>query len=167
MPRKCHEIDAKTVTRTTGVTDPWFLGRFGMNLYRGCEHACRYCDGRAERYRVEGDFARDIQVKRNAVAVLERELSRIREPGFVFVGGGVSDAYQPAEEVYGLARGALEVSLARGLPVHVLTKSTLVARDLDLLQAVRDEAGVAILSMSIQTVDDDLRARARRRKTQE
>jgi DNA repair photolyase len=114
------------------MVDSWFLGRYGMNLYRGCEHGCRFCDGRSERYLVEGDFARDITVKRNAVAVLDRELGRIREPGFVFVGGGVCDAYQPAQARYGLARGALEVARRRGLPVHVLTKSALVERDLDL-----------------------------------
>ncbi len=153
-----HETEARTLTRVSGVADPWFLGRYGMNLYRGCEHGCLYCDGRAERYRVDGDFARDIRVKHNAVALLSRELGRIREPGFVFVGGGVSDAYQPAEARFGLARGALEVTLERGLPVHVLTKSALVERDLELLCAIH-ETSAAILSFSILGVDEALRER--------
>jgi DNA repair photolyase len=150
------EVDAKSLTGIYGTVDPWLLARYGMNLYRGCEHGCIYCDGRAERYHVTGDFARDITVKRNAVAVLGRQLDRIKEPGFVFLGGGVSDAYQPAEERYRLARGVLGLALARGLPVHVLTKSALVARDLDLLAVINSRTR-AILSFSLQTGDEQVR----------
>jgi len=153
-----REQDAKTITRVPGMVDAWFLGRYGMNLYRGCEHGCLYCDGRAERYYVEGDFARDITVKRNAVAVLDRELGRIREPGFVFVGGGVCDAYQPAEAQYRLARGALSLADKYRLGVHVLTKSTLVERDLALLQSI-GERSRAILSFSIGLLDERARER--------
>lgn len=158
MPGELHyrPIDVKSVTSLHTVTDPWFLGRYGMNLYRGCEHACVYCDGRAEKYHVEGQFDRDIVVKRNAPGLLDAELSRIREPGFVFVGGGVSDAWQPADASFQLARSALEVVLRRGLPVHVLTKSSLVERDFDLLEAIHRKAGV-ILSFSIQSVDEAVR----------
>lgn len=153
-----HEVDAKSVTRIPGFCDPWFLGRYGMNLYRGCEHGCLYCDGRAERYHVAGDFARDIAVKRNAVQVLARELRRIREPGFMFLGGGVCDAYQPAEQRYQLARGALELALEHRLPVHVLTKSDLVRRDMDLLEQINEQSRV-VLSFSIQTLDENVRQR--------
>jgi DNA repair photolyase len=45
----CHEVEAKTVTRLRGTVDPWFLGRYGMNLYRGCEHGCGCCGARAPR----------------------------------------------------------------------------------------------------------------------
>jgi len=153
-----REQHAKTITRLRGTVDPWFIGRYGMNLYRGCEHGCIYCDGRAERYYVPGDFSRDITVKRNAVQVLARELTRIKEPGFVFLGGGVCDAYQPAEEHFRLARGVLELARDHRLPVQVLTKAALVERDLDLLTAINDQTR-AILSFSIQTLDDDLRQR--------
>jgi len=157
-PARYREVSAKSVTRLRGTVDPWFLGRYGMNLYRGCEHGCRYCDGRAERYYVDGDFDRDIVVKHNAVDVLRKELGRAKEPGFVLVGGGVCDAYQPAEAKYRLARGALELALEFGFPVHVLTKSSLVERDLDLLAQINRRAR-AILSFSIQTTNDDVRAR--------
>ncbi len=153
-----REQDAKTITRLRGMVDPWFLARYGMNLYRGCEHGCVYCDGRAERYYVPGDFARDITVKGNAVAVLDHELSRLKEPGFLFLGGGVCDAYQPAEERYRLARGVLELARKYQLPVHVLTKASLVERDLDLLAEINAQTR-AILSFSIQTLDDDLQRR--------
>lgn len=151
-----RETDAKTITQLRGHVDPWFLGRYGMNLYRGCEHGCIYCDGRAERYYVEGDFARDIVVKRNAGELFAREIARRKEPGFVLTGGGVCDAYQPAERTYGLSRRVLEVVLEQGLPVHVITKSALVERDFDLLVRIQAQAQV-ILSFSLQTVDESVR----------
>lgn len=157
-PARYREISARTLLRDSGCTDAWFVGRYGMNLYRGCEHACAYCDGRAERYAVDGRFDRDIAVKINAPALLAAELSRARAPGFLFVGGGVCDAYQPAEARYGLARRALELALEHARPLHVLTKAALVERDMDLLtESARLRP--TILSLSIQTVDEELRAR--------
>lgn len=74
-----------------------------MNIYRGCEHDCTYCDGRAEKYQVEGEFGQHITVKTNAAELLERELepTRKRKPmikGFIGLGGGVGDSYQPVEK---------------------------------------------------------------------
>jgi DNA repair photolyase len=152
-PVRYHELEAKSVLRRSVIVDPWFLGRFGSNLYRGCEHGCTYCDGRAERYYVTGDFARDIQVKTNAVDLARSELARMREPGLLFVGGGVCDAYQPAESHYGLARGLLQLCLEGHVPVHVLTKSSLVERDLELLAAINADTR-AILSFSIASTDE-------------
>jgi DNA repair photolyase len=148
-----HEVAAKSLLRRSVVVDPWFLGRFGSNLYRGCEHGCTYCDGRAERYYVSGTFDRDIEIKSNALALAGRELCLVREPGFLFIGGGVCDAYQPAEGRFGLARGLLQACQQRRIPVHVLTKSALVERDLDLLAAINRDTR-AILSFSIALCDE-------------
>ena len=115
-----HEKSARTILSKSKITDSWFVSKYGMNLYRGCEHACAYCDGRAEKYHVEGDFGRDIQVKQNAPDLLRKELGRLKERGMIFVGGGVCDAYQPAEQKYQLTRRCLEVILERGLPVQTL-----------------------------------------------
>jgi DNA repair photolyase len=150
-------IEAKSLLRGHGWTDPWFVGTWGMNVYRGCAHACTYCDGRAEKYAVDGDFARSVAVKRNALELLRRELGRQREPGILFVGGGVSDAYQPVEAVEGLTRGVLELALELEQPVHVLTKSALVERDFDLLERLARGPG-AVLSFSVQTVDESVRS---------
>jgi hypothetical protein len=76
----------------------------------------------------------------------------------VLLGGGVCDAYQPAEAQYRLARGVLKLALRHNLPVHLLTKSSLVERDLDLLAEINHQT-VAILSLSIQTLDDSVRER--------
>ncbi len=139
-----REIPARSLLRKQKRVDSWFLSRCGMNLYRGCGHDCAYCDGRAEKYAVEGEFGAEVEVKVNAVELLRRELgpaARRRESapsGFVLLGGGVGDSYQPAEERYGLARRALELLLELGRPVHVLTKSALVERDLDLLARIHE-----------------------------
>lgn len=152
------EIEAKTILRKHKRIDSWFLSRFGMNLYRGCLHDCAYCDGRAEGYYVDGVFGRDVAVKVNAADILQKELDPARrrvplKPGFVMLGGGVGDCYQPVEERYCLARRALEVIGEYGRPVHVLTKSTLVQRDMDLITAINRNSR-AIVSSSFSTVDD-------------
>lgn len=151
-----HEVDVKTLIRRQVAVDPWFLGRFGSNVYRGCEHGCVYCDGRAEKYYVIGTFDRDIQVKRNALSLARKEMPCLREPGIFFLGGGVCDAYQPAEKHYKLARGLLELCYEKGIPVHVLTKSVLVERDLDLLAKINGKTR-AILSFSIALTDEQQR----------
>ena len=152
-PPRYHEVAAKSLLRRSAVVDPFFLGRFGSNIYRGCEHGCLYCDGRAERYYVSGTFDRDIEIKSNALALAARELDLMREPGFLFIGGGVCDAYQPAEERFALARGLLQLCQQRRVPVHVLTKSVLVERDFDLLTAINQDTR-AILSFSIALCDE-------------
>jgi DNA repair photolyase len=154
------EIEAKSILRRQKRVDSWFLSRYGMNLYRGCAHDCAYCDGRAEGYYVEGEFGRDVAVKVNAAEVLHRELdpARRRVPlrrAYVMLGGGVGDCYQPAEERYGLARKALEVIEEHGFPVHVLTKSSLVERDLDLLQRINQRSR-AIVSVSLSSAGDEV-----------
>jgi DNA repair photolyase len=154
-----REAEAKSILRKQKRTDSWFVSRYGMNLYRGCTHNCVYCDGRAEKYRVDGEFGRDVVVKVNAIELLRRELDprRKRMPlkqGFVMLGGGVGDSYQPAERQYGLTRQAMELMLEYGYPVHVLTKSTLVERDLDLLNRINEQSR-AIVSFSFSSVDDD------------
>ncbi|MCG8478769.1 MAG: radical SAM protein [Spirochaetales bacterium] len=151
-------ISAKTILRKQKRIESWFLSRYGMNLYRGCLHDCIYCDGRAEAYRVDGDFGRDVQIKENAPDVLARELdsTRRRNPlprGLIFVGGGVSDSYQAVERRYRITRRVLATLRDRRRPVHVLTKSTLVERDTDLLKAINGDTR-ALVSFSFSTVDD-------------
>ncbi len=158
-----EEIDAKSLLRKSKRIDSWFVSRYGMNLYRGCPHACAYCDGRAERYHVEGDFGRDVAVKANAPELLARELDprRKRKPfkrAYIFLGGGVGDSYAAPELEHRVARRCLEVIAGHPFPVHVLTKSPLVERDLDLLLRI-DQGQRAIVSVSLSTVDDRIARR--------
>ena len=159
------EIRAQGILRRFHRIDSWFVARSGLNLSRGCSHDCAYCDGRAEKYRVEGEFGSDIAVKVNAVEVLARELvpkrrsTAPRWSGFVVLGGGVGDSYQPVEAHYGLARKCLELFETLGVPVHVLTKSTLVLRDADILARMAEGGRPRVLvSFSLSSADDDVSA---------
>jgi DNA repair photolyase len=157
-----NETEAKSILRKHKKIDSWFLSHYGMNLYRGCTHNCVYCDGRSEGYYVEGQFGRDVTVKMNAVDILRRELDpkRKRIPfkrSFIMVGGGVSDSYQPIEKKYELTRRALEVVHEYNFPVHMLTKSTLIERDVDILKKI-NERSRAIVSFSFSSVDDGISA---------
>jgi DNA repair photolyase len=155
-----QEIRAKSVLIKRKTIDSWFVSRYGMNLYRGCLHNCAYCDGRAERYYVDGEFGRDVCVKINAPEILRRELDpeRRRNPlkgGFFFLGGGVGDSYQPLEGTYKLSLRALELMAEFGYPVQILTKSTLVLRDLDLLERINKQKR-ALVCFSLSSVDEEI-----------
>ena len=156
------EIEAKSVLRRHRKIDSWFVSHYGMNLYRGCFHNCVYCDGRAEGYYVSGEFGEDVAVKVNAIDVLRRELDpkRRRKPlsrSYIMLGGGVGDSYQPIEKKYQLTRRALQLVHESGFPVHVLTKSTLVTRDVDVLKAINEQSRT-IVSFSFSSVDDGISA---------
>ena len=157
-----REITAKSVLIKHKKIDSWFVSRYGMNLYRGCAHNCAYCDGRSERYQVEGVFGEDVSVKTNALEVLRKELKPIGRrvklnPGYIMLGGGVGDSYQPVEEKYQLTRKTLQLLCEYRWPVHVLTKSTLVERDLDIIERINQQ-NKAIVSFSFSSTNDEISA---------
>lgn len=154
------EIQAKSILRKHKNIDSWFITHYGLNLYRGCSHNCAYCDGRAETYRVEGVFGKDVEVKTNAIEILKRELDpkKKRKPipkSFMMLGGGVTDAYQPLEEIYKLSRKTLELIYNFGYPVHILTKSTLVEKDLDLIKKINNQSKV-VVSFSFSSANENI-----------
>ncbi|MBN2893480.1 MAG: radical SAM protein [Bacteroidales bacterium] len=155
-----NETQAKSILRKHKKIDSWFLTHYGLNLYRGCIHNCAYCDGRSETYRVEGDFGKDIEVKTNAIEILTKELdpARKRSPmpkSYMMLGGGVSDSYQPVEKKYELARKTLELIHKFNYPVHILTKSTFVERDMDLIKKINQQSR-AIVSYSFSSASDNI-----------
>jgi DNA repair photolyase len=130
-----------------------------INPYRGCEHGCVYCFARPTHAYLglsPGlDFESKLFMKPNAPELLERELSA---PGYVpkiIAIGTNTDPYQPIERRYKIMRGILEVLDRAGHPVGIVTKSTLVLRDLDILarMAKRDLVKVAV---SVTTLDPKL-----------
>ncbi len=153
-----REIQAKTLLSATRQPDSWFGIKYTMNLYRGCQHHCIYCDSRSECYGIE-DFDGDVLVKANALDLLRRELRSKRTKGYVGT-GSMNDPYMPLERERRLTRGALEILAELGFPVHVLTKSDLVLRDADLFAAIERVAGGpspgAVVSFTVTTTDDDL-----------
>ena len=146
-----REIQARTLLSTVKGDDPLFGLKYNLNLYRGCEHQCIYCDSRSLCYGIE-DF-RDVLVKINAIDLLRKELASKRVKGTVGF-GSMSDPYTRAELKYGLTHQALEVLAQRGFPAHRITKSDRILRDLDLLAEVNKvHCSVCI---TITTADDEL-----------
>jgi len=147
------EIEAKTLVARVKGLDTYFGLDYGMNLYRGCQHHCIYCDSRSLCYEIE-DFDGDVLIKGNAVERLRDELPRKRKRGIIGT-GSMNDPYMPLEREIELTRRALGAIADYGFGVHVTTKSDLVLRDLDLLKRI-NRTHRAIVSMTVTTIDDDL-----------
>lgn len=143
---------AKRVLNKYKHVDSWFWNKCSAHPYVGCEHACEYCYARADKYLhtdVPEDFSRVIKVKRNAAELLRKELNRV-EKGVLVTGD-----YQPAERRFGLSRKMLEVVRDLEFPVHVIEKSDLVLKDLDVLKEIHDKAWAGV-SFSFSTVDEEI-----------
>jgi DNA repair photolyase len=127
--------------------------------YKGCGHGCRYCDGRAERYYVEGDFERDVEIRASIPERLAAELPSLREKGMVSFGSGVTDPYQPLERSNNLtgACAAMLAGAARPIPAQVMTKSSLALRDLAHWKTLNERSGFVLL-VSLTSLDEELRS---------
>ena len=150
------EIEAKTLVARVRGLDTYFGLDYGMNLYRGCQHHCIYCDSRSLCYEIE-DFDGDVLIKANAVERLRDELPRKRKRGIIGT-GSMNDPYMPLEREIELTRRALGTIADYGFGVHVTTKSDLVLRDLDILKRI-NRTHRAIVSLTVTTIDDDLAKR--------
>jgi len=145
------EIQAKVMLAHLKQADDWFGLKYNMNLYRGCQHQCIYCDSRSECYRIEN--FNDVLVKVNAIELLRQELGSKRVKGTVGT-GSMHDPYMPAEARFNLTGRALQVIAEFRFPVHINTKSDLILKDLDTLCQINHVH--ASVCFSITTADDDL-----------
>jgi len=145
--------EAKSMINKLRHVDDWFWTLYTVNPYRGCAHGCIYCDARANQYGLSKTFDQKIFVKENAVAVLERQLPRLKR-GVVST-GGVCDSYQPIEKRRGLTREIVEVLYGHHFPVEVLTKSDLVLRDLELYQEISRDTWACVF-FTITTFDQQI-----------
>ncbi len=125
----------------------------GMNLTRGCTHGCIYCDSRSTCYQINHDFE-DIEVKSNAIELLEAALKRKRKK-CVIVTGSMSDPYTALETSINHTRAALDVIERYGFGVSLLTKSTRILRDLEQLKRINQKAKV-VIQMTLTTYDEAL-----------
>ncbi len=144
-----REISSKSILTKTGIGGYDFC----INPYVGCAHGCTYCyasfmkrfTGHPEPW---GEF---VDVKINAPQVLSKQLKRARK-GSVLI-GTVTDPYQPLEKAYRVTRACLKILLEQQMPVQILTRSPLCARDIDLFRGFHDiEVG-----LSITTDNEDTR----------
>ncbi|WP_323166336.1 radical SAM protein, partial [Pseudomonas bubulae] len=131
-----------------------------INPYRGCEHGCIYCYARPSHAYWDMspglDFETRLIAKHNAAQVLEQQLSK---PGYVCAPinlGSNTDPYQPIEREHRITRQILEVLLRYRHPVTIITKGSLILRDLDLLTELARQRLVAVM-ISLTSLDDELK----------
>ena len=155
-----HEVRAKSalnhVPGESAMPFPWTI-----NPYRGCSHACRYCFARKTHEWLELDAGRDfdtqVVVKTNLVDVLRKELTRPSWQREHVALGTNTDPYQRAEGRYRLMPGVITALADSGTPFSILTKGTLLRRDLPLLVAAAQQVPVG-LGVSMAIWDDELHA---------
>lgn len=147
----------KTIVNKVDSPDVGML--YSMNAYQGCEHGCVYCYARNTHeywgYSAGLDFESRILVKKDAPKLLEELLKKKTWEAHPIVMSGNTDCYQPAEKQFEITRQCLQVFLKYKHPVAIITKNTLILRDLDLLKALAKDhligVNVSITSLSEQT----------------
>jgi DNA repair photolyase len=160
--RQGHEIEYFTLpvksllNRCTGTRMPF---TWTINPYRGCEFACKYCYARYTHEFMEMrngvDFERKIYVKQHAADLLRQELRRVKRGEDIAL-GTATDPYQPIEKKLEITRSILqELSRHSGLELGIVTKSALVARDIDILQEISKHNRLCV-NITITTIDADL-----------
>ncbi|MDD6824584.1 MAG: radical SAM protein [Oscillospiraceae bacterium] len=125
----------------------------GMNIYRGCTHGCIYCDSRSKCYHMEHDFE-DIEVKENAIELLEHSLAHKRKKCMIGT-GSMTDPYIPLEMKTENIRKTLELIYRYGFGFTVITKSSRILRDIDLLQKINEKAK-CVVQMTMTTYSEEL-----------
>lgn len=125
----------------------------GMNLYRGCSHGCIYCDSRSKCYHMEHDFE-DIEIKANAIELLENALKRKRTKCMLGT-GSMTDPYIPLESEIGNVRKALLLAEQYGFGFTLITKSSRVLKDLDLLKRINAKTK-CVVQMTLTTYNEGL-----------
>lgn len=164
-----EELEVKTVyseifpkTIVNEVKSPDIHLNWSMNPYQGCEHGCIYCYARTtHEYWGLGpglDFERKIFYKKNAAELLRKTFdSKAWKPSAIMTSGN-TDCYQPIERKMKLTRSLLEVCLEYKNPVGIITKNSLIERDIDLLSELAKENLVMVI-MSITSLDESLRSK--------
>lgn len=146
-----NTIPAKTIV-TRNKNTQWFGCEYNMNLYKGCCHGCLYCDSRSDCYHIENFDT--VCVKENVLPILRDNLARFVKTGVVAT-GAMSDPYNPFEKTGLYTRNALQLLHAYQFGVAIATKSSLITRDIDILQDIKREAPV-LCKITITTPKDSL-----------
>jgi DNA repair photolyase len=157
---KTNYIEVFPKTFVNKVESPDVGMGFSANPYQGCEHGCVYCYARNSHeywgYGAGLDFERNILFKKNAPQLLEEKITAKNWQGETIVFSGNTDCYQPLERKLEITRKCLEVMLKWKHPTGIITKNSLILRDLDIL---REMANLNIISanISITSLSEDTR----------
>lgn len=157
-PTQYLEQEARTIVNKVDSPDVGMM--YSMNPYAGCEHGCIYCYARNVHeywgYSAGLDFERKIIVKKNAPQLLRKFLMHPKWDATPIMLSGNTDCYQPAEQVYRLTRGLLEVCNEFNQSVGILTKNSWILKDKDILQEMAKKKIVSAM-VSITSFNEDLR----------
>ncbi len=145
-------IPAKTIISGYAENNNWFGNNYNMNIYKGCNHGCIYCDSRSECYHI--DNFDQVKVKENALNLIYQDIKSKRKKGVIGT-GGMSDPYNPFEKQLELTRGALEIINQFGFGISIATKSDLVTRDIDIFQNIQKHSPV-LVKITVTCCDDRL-----------
>lgn len=162
-----NEIRVKSVLNKQKKRDSWFLNDYSVNPYEGCSFNCIYCYIRGSKY--GENIVGALSAKANAPEVLEKQLKRRADKGEygIIAVASSTEAYLPIEEKLNLTRKLLEIIRKYRFPVHILTKSKLILKDIDILKEIDRNAILprdlrtklkrgAIISFSLSTLDEKL-----------
>lgn len=134
-----------------------FPYKWDLNIYRGCEHGCKYCYAiYSHEYLPSKNYYKDIYVKTNILEKLERQLSQPDWKREIINIGGVTDSYQPAEVHYRLMPEILKLLIKYRTPAIISTKSDLILRDYELIDELSRITYINVAS-TITTTDEKLR----------
>ena len=162
-----NEINVKTLLNKNKKRDDRFLGDYTINPYAGCSIGCIYCYTRGSNY--GGNYGVKVAAKSNAVPILKKQLkNRIRrnERGIIIL-GSAADPYPSMEKNLKLTREILGIIKRYRFPLHILTKSTMITRDIDILKGINEVAIVPsdlkdkihvglIISFSFSTLNKEI-----------
>jgi len=140
---KIGETTCKGIINNSGIDGV----DYAINPYIGCAHGCTYCYAKfMTRWYHKGEkWGTFVDVKMNAVDCLAKEVNKKRKGVILF--SSVTDAYQPVEKKYRITRSLLEKLVDCDFPVEILTKSSLVSRDIDLFgEMIQTEVGLTLTS---------------------
>ncbi|MBK7036221.1 MAG: radical SAM protein [Bacteroidetes bacterium] len=162
-----QEIQAKTILNKKKKRDSWFLDEFTANAYEGCSMNCLYCYVRGSKY--GENMEEKLSVKINAPEILEKQLQfRVKKQQYAFVVvSSATDAYMQVDVKYGMTKKFLELFVKYQFPVHIITKSDLVLKDIDILKKIDTNAMLpddlkvslnrgTLVTFSISTLDQKI-----------
>lgn len=135
-----YVIQPKSILNKTKRRDPWFLDDYTINPYSGCSFSCNFCYIQGSKYGI--NLEEKVSVKSNAAELLEKQLAiraKKNQHGIIVLSSS-TDPYLHFEKELALTRSLLEIILKYKFPVHIITRSPLVTRDLDILSKIAEQA---------------------------